>query len=199
MTPRCRRNLSDWSTKLAKAPFRLRTRLLSEHGSPISFNSPTVSINPFISSLQARDFLIPFSHSPFFCPTISTPIRNPVSSTIMAIYSSVPPPSQHPHPTQAASTSIEIEAWTVSALQSLNISPSARGTGATLSIPLDSDQTPKPLSYKPRKEPLKRDSQKRREAVLKGKEGSRRRQRWENGKFRLTRYSSSQEEREAIQ
>lgn len=32
-----------------------------------------------------------------------------------------------------------------------------------------------------RREPLRRDSLKRREALLKGKEGSRRRQRWENG------------------
>jgi len=99
----------------------------------------------------------------------------------MAIYdyTSVPPPSQQP---QVAQGAVEIEAWTVSALQSLNIS-SARGT--TLSIPLDTDGTPKLPAYKPRKEPLKRDSQKRREAVLKGKEGSRRRQRWENGELCL--------------
>ena len=102
----------------------------------------------------------------------------------MAIYdySSVPPPSQQPQVAQAA---VETEAWTVSALQSLKISPSARVTGASLSIPLDSDGTPKLPAYKPRKEPLKRDSQKRREAVLKGKEGSRRRQRWENGELCL--------------
>ncbi|PMD35825.1 hypothetical protein L207DRAFT_515580 [Hyaloscypha variabilis F] len=100
----------------------------------------------------------------------------------MAIYdySSVPPPSQQPQVAQAA---VETEAWTVSALQSLKISPSARVTGASLSIPLDSDGTPKLPAYKPRKEPLKRDSQKRREAVLKGKEGSRRRQRWENDRL----------------
>ena len=34
-----------------------------------------------------------------------------------------------------------------------------------------------------RREPLHRDSMKRREALLKGKEGSRRRQRWENGSY----------------
>ena len=34
-------------------------------------------------------------------------------------------------------------------------------------------------------EPLRRDSLKRREALLKGKEGSRRRQRWENGEYLL--------------
>lgn len=32
-----------------------------------------------------------------------------------------------------------------------------------------------------RREPLRRDSLKRREALIKGKDGSRRRQRWENG------------------
>jgi hypothetical protein len=104
----------------------------------------------------------------------------------MAIYSSVPPPSQQPAPIQASTStsSIQVEAWTVSALQSLNISPSARNTGVTLSIPLDAEEPPsKASAYKPRKEPLKRDSQKRREAVLKGKEGSRRRQRWENGEW----------------
>jgi len=97
----------------------------------------------------------------------------------MAIYSSVPPPSQQAAP-------INIEAWTVSALESLNISPSAQGTGVTLSIPLDRDEDATPSKraaavLKPRKSLERRDSQKRREASLKGNEGSRRRQRWENG------------------
>lgn len=98
----------------------------------------------------------------------------------MAIYSSVPPPSQQ----TAATSSVDIEAWTVSALESLSVSPAARGTGVTLSIPLERDdaETAK-AAYKPRKEPLRRDSLKRRDALLKGKEGSRRRQRWENGKL----------------
>jgi len=107
----------------------------------------------------------------------------------MAIYSSAPPPQQaQPSATQAAAVSIDIESWTVSALQSLSVSPSARGTGVTLSIPLDSSrdeaarETGAKATYKLRKEPIRRDSQKRREALLKGKEGSRRRQRWENGR-----------------
>ena len=95
----------------------------------------------------------------------------------MTIYSSIPPPSQQ---VQSQPQAVEGEAWTVSALQSLSISPSARGTGVTLSIPLDSDD--KKAANKARvKEPVRRDSQKRREALLKGKEGSRRRRRWENG------------------
>jgi hypothetical protein len=108
----------------------------------------------------------------------------------MAIYSSVPPPSQQPVAT--STSAVDIEAWTVSALQSLSVSPSARGTGVTLSIPLDTtrerehaDGVPARSVYKPRKDQLlRRDSQRRREALLKGKEGSRRRQRWENGELR---------------
>ncbi|KAF7591326.1 hypothetical protein BBP40_001650 [Aspergillus hancockii] len=79
-----------------------------------------------------------------------------------------------------------------------------RGTMVTLSIPLDdpvpsmentsaprvklldlaSNQTQQipSVSFR-RREPLRRDSLKRREALLKGKDGSRRRQRWENGLF----------------
>jgi hypothetical protein len=146
--------------------------------------SPPLSINPLtsISSGKRYPLQFPFPH-PFllFQSNFPSPSKK-LSTAIMAIYSNVPPPSQQP-----AQATVEIKAWTVSALQSLNISPSVRGTGATLSIPLDSDEARKATSYKPRKEPLKRDSQKRREALLKGKEGSRRRQRWENGELCLTR------------
>jgi hypothetical protein len=93
----------------------------------------------------------------------------------MAIYSSVPPPSQ-----QASASAVDIEAWTVSALESLSVSPTARGTGVRLAIPLERDEEVAKPGLK-RKEPLRRDSLKRRDALLKGKEGSRRRQRWENG------------------
>jgi hypothetical protein len=89
----------------------------------------------------------------------------------MAIYSAVPPPSQQQSGTAAAS--------------GVDISTTAVGTGVTLSIPLDAsrEELPKPaLSHKL----LRRDSQKRREALLKGKEGSRRRQRWENGTLNPT-------------
>jgi hypothetical protein len=70
-----------------------------------------------------------------------------------------------------------------------------RGTTVSLTIPID-DQTPtassqvkvvasgesrSPTVSFRRREPLRRDSLKRREALLKGKDGSRRRQRWENG------------------
>jgi hypothetical protein len=126
----------------------------------------------------------------------------------MAIYSAVPPPPEaagssqhHQHTTSGAST-VDIEAWTVSALEALSVSPIARGTGTPLSIPIDDAPVPVRRStpgrraevipgdhpaagMTPPKRPLsRRDSQKRREAILKGKEGSRARRRWENGEKR---------------
>ncbi|EHK18177.1 uncharacterized protein TRIVIDRAFT_118059 [Trichoderma virens Gv29-8] len=132
----------------------------------------------------------------------------------MAMYSAVPPPSETPPPSQltasiifpaapASGTAIDIEAWTISALQSLSVSPIARGTGTPLSIPLDALPTPSKRSASrqqvkitgaseeiqvtvvtpPRRPPSARDSQKHREALLKGKEGSRQRRRWENDRL----------------
>ncbi|KAK8119391.1 uncharacterized protein PG998_004017 [Apiospora kogelbergensis] len=74
-------------------------------------------------------------------------------------------------PAQAPGGAIDIEAWTVSALQSLAISPEARGTDARLN------------GESIRRPPSARDSMKRREALLKGKEGSRQRRRWENDRL----------------
>ncbi|KAL9004461.1 MAG: hypothetical protein Q9188_002734 [Gyalolechia gomerana] len=97
---------------------------------------------------------------------------------------------------------INIEAWTEQAAESLNaISLSStggvRGTSVSLAIPLDEQAAAKrtvaveegshvpddTAAYRPRREPLRRDSLRRREALLKGKEGSRRRQRWENDRL----------------
>lgn len=123
----------------------------------------------------------------------------------MAIYSAVPPPEDlaasttTPPTAQAPSTpvvngAIDIDAWTISALQSLSVSPIARGTGTPLAIPIDehtaaaAKQTARTVTFKksatpetPRRPLSRRDSQVRREAVLKGNEGSRQRRRWENG------------------
>jgi hypothetical protein len=108
-------------------------------------------------------------------------------------------------PQQAAAPPqpIDIEAWTEQAtvaLGSVAISApgdAVRGTSVTLAIPLDEHDAPtaarpvgasaaaKEGGYYRRKEPLRRDSLNRREALLKGKEGSRRRQRWENGTLRV--------------
>ncbi|KAF3917476.1 hypothetical protein ABW21_db0209833 [Orbilia brochopaga] len=51
------------------------------------------------------------------------------------------------------------------------------------SVTLDDDGTQEAARGAPRRPPLRRDSMRRREALQKGKEGSRRRQRWENDNF----------------
>ncbi|PNH44511.1 hypothetical protein VD0004_g3176 [Verticillium dahliae] len=138
------------------------------------------------------------------------------------LYSAVPPPSEAPRPVaspaaKAASPSprtpsrqinhatppgvIDIEAWTISALQSLSVSPIARGTGSPLTIPLDEAPKQKEdktqaegtrrtvtIAVDPRADPIRRplsrrDSLKSRDAALKGSEGSRQRRRWENDRL----------------
>ncbi|KAK4663135.1 hypothetical protein QC763_600210 [Podospora pseudopauciseta] len=109
------------------------------------------------------------------------------------------PPSAplHQHTLSSASTAtVDIEAWTVSALESLNITPQvARGTSNSLAIPIDSHDPPAAalkLRFDPaagaagqtitppRRPPSRRDSMKKREALIKGNPGSRQRRRWEN-------------------
>jgi hypothetical protein len=102
------------------------------------------------------------------------------------------------------SSFVNVEAWTEEArlaISSLDISAptTLRGTAMPLSIPLDDDPSI-PDTLEPSRgggvtlprtvrdgfarqgEVRRRDSMKRREALLKGNEGSRRRQRWENGR-----------------
>jgi hypothetical protein len=91
----------------------------------------------------------------------------------------------------AAIATVDIEAWTVHALQSLDIASAATFTGHDLSIPLDEAHGRSPAlaaavaarkaAYIEKKAVNQRDSMKRRNELLRGKEGSRRRQRWENG------------------
>ncbi|KAI4133223.1 MAG: hypothetical protein LQ338_000281 [Usnochroma carphineum] len=118
----------------------------------------------------------------------------------MAILPQVP--NQINGPYQSTPQPINVEAWTEQAAESLNsISLSSpggvRGTSVSLAIPLDEqaaarrthtkeEERPVPdasTAHPPRREPVRRDSLKRREALLKGKEGSRRRQRWENDRL----------------
>lgn len=69
-----------------------------------------------------------------------------------------------------------------------------RGTTVSLAIDLDdptkvNDGAPADVGQSAgeslRREPIRRDSLKRREALLKGKEGSRRRTRWMNGSYHV--------------
>ncbi len=102
----------------------------------------------------------------------------------------------------APSQPINIEAWTeqaTAALSSVTISvpgDAVQGPTTSLAIPLD-EQIPPMVSTRPlppsaivedggyyrRKELARRDSQKKREALLKGREGSKRRLKWEDGRF----------------
>ncbi|KAF1824409.1 uncharacterized protein K489DRAFT_316914 [Dissoconium aciculare CBS 342.82] len=117
----------------------------------------------------------------------------------------IDPRSPPATPARPATVSYErIEAWAVSqaadALAATSLSPSStspaavrrgepRGMSVTIDIPLDEPPPvadPKPArpeavhTVYQRRTPVRRDSLVRREALLKGKEGSRRRQRWEN-------------------
>ncbi|KAJ4346161.1 hypothetical protein N0V95_005664 [Ascochyta clinopodiicola] len=115
--------------------------------------------------------------------------HNRAPNATMAITDDLAPQAAAPQP-------IDIEAWTeqaTAALGSVTLSAPAvvvPDTSVAFDIPLDeldAPARPAPATtsqvhtvYR-RKELVRRDSLKRREALLKGKEGSRRRQRWENG------------------
>jgi len=114
----------------------------------------------------------------------------------MAIYPVSSAFTQQSAPNADTSHSINIEAWTEQATESLsavslNSPVGVRGTSVSLGVDLDENAASKHernaedvrSAYRPRREPLRRDSMKRREALLKGKEGSRRRTRWENGSY----------------
>ncbi|KAL1296987.1 hypothetical protein AAFC00_004584 [Neodothiora populina] len=121
----------------------------------------------------------------------------------MAVF---PPPSNSSG--VDSTPAIDIEAWTVEQaaerLQATRISPLPPLRRVAIEIPLDEPARRNLLETRPaevestaypvykkeavhtvykRKEPVRRDSLKSREASLKGKEGSRRRQRWENDRL----------------
>ncbi|KAJ5838336.1 uncharacterized protein N7525_003524 [Penicillium rubens] len=127
----------------------------------------------------------------------------------MAIHPRLRPEGSQGHlsPQQALAISAWTEQHAAASLQDMTLSDSApaertpstptptrsglRGATVSLSIPLDEEAIPsqrvKVESRPPtvnfrRREPLRRDGLKTREALLKGKDGSRRRQRWENGR-----------------
>ncbi|KAI9799362.1 MAG: hypothetical protein M1833_004061 [Piccolia ochrophora] len=123
----------------------------------------------------------------------------------MAIFPNRRPSAAQPTPTQPLPSAAQVEAWAeqaTEALQGVSLSSTTpspliiRGTSVSLAIPLDDRSPTHPAAdsalHNPssaetysrrRREPFRRDSLKRREALLKGKEGSRRRQRWENDRL----------------
>ena len=101
-----------------------------------------------------------------------------------------------PNTGTAPAQPLNIEAWTEQATQSLaavslaTAGDSVHGPSAALAIDIDEPTSagePRTDGYRPRREPFRRDSLKRREALLKGKEGSRRRRQWENGSYHARR------------
>lgn len=185
---------SDWSRSNPPSITPAFPRILIAGSSPFPYNPIFPFSLPVIYSTRNHSLSLPLrtTHS-----SIKHFSINLTTSTIpfatMAIYSSVPPPDQQGPITQStqpssATSGVDIESWSATAISSLNISASTPG-GVTLSIPLDADREndaqrdSRSTAPKPRKELMRRDSQKKREALLRGKEGSRRRQRWENGEF----------------
>lgn len=187
-----------------------------------SLTLPFLPLPPLLFRTQFPGFRRPYIESSLLIDSqpglISPPwLYHPSETAIMAVYSAVPPPPEYTsapaNPPQAdttttvslashvgmttSATGIDIDAWTVSALQSLSVSPVARGTGTPLAIPIDDHDSPTrtktvrlatataatPGLETPRRPPSRRDSQRKREAVLKGKEGSRQRRRWENDRL----------------
>ncbi|KAH8173424.1 uv-damaged dna-binding protein [Sarocladium implicatum] len=142
--------------------------------------------------------------------TTKTPTRATTTSPPAA---ATPPPAGYvfPSPANTRATPIDIDAWTIHALESLSVSPLARGTRSPLSINIDEQRKQRArtvpqdgieekqervtrvyieedekvdLQRDPiRRPPSRRDSQRKREMLLKGKEGSRQRRRWENDRL----------------
>ena len=125
--------------------------------------------------------------------------KRPKLISIMAIVPVMKPAWPVARPAEAAATVKTRTEQATQALQAVDITPKApervRGSTVRMSIPLDSAERPATDSEQPRpKTPtqvhttygqhklIRRDSLDRREALLKGKEGSRQRRRWENGK-----------------
>ena len=113
----------------------------------------------------------------------------------MAVHPKVSASPQVTDPGSMPAQPIDVQAWTEQAIQSLNVisvASSGRVRGTSVSVAIDLDERAKRSAtsgegatdaYRPRRKLLRRDSLERREALLKGKEGSRRRTRWENGSY----------------
>jgi hypothetical protein len=112
-----------------------------------------------------------------------------------------------PHVPEENTTLVDVAAWTQHAIQAMNglslhSDPNAsatavQGASVALQISLDSEHGKRAPNgegisagqavregYVLRRKSSQRDSLRRREALLKGKEGSRQRRRWENGTIR---------------
>lgn len=96
---------------------------------------------------------------------------------------------------QANTTFVDVASWTQGALQSLDLNAPIRGTSTALAIPLDDGTVADGQGITAgeavrsghvlRRKTSNRDSLRHRDTLLKGKEGSRQRRRWENGSCQL--------------
>jgi len=162
------------------------------------------------SNLSTSHLHLTHSSPSLYLPAIYTrhiPSSVPTTTTTATMDATNLTPTKNPHatPLPLAPLDDRIEAWTVQqaadVLSATSISTPlpTRGRAAatvTLDIPLDdegtaiTDSPPRPRAaasqthtvYK-RRDPVRRDSLNRRQALLKGKEGTRRRQRWENDRL----------------
>lgn len=109
----------------------------------------------------------------------------------MAIYP--PPGAKAAVPNRSYQQPFNIEVWTeetTRAVGALPLNPPIRTrlSPEDLTIPLEESEAScleNDISARPPgREPVRRNSLNRRETLLKGNEGSRRRQRWENGSYR---------------
>ena len=174
--------------------FRIPHYLLILWSSPSSLPGNSLVFFYFLTV----DFIIqrqPPQHTSSYC-------ASPLQLKSMAIVPIMNPITATPSNVEAAAN---VQAWTkqaADALQSVNLSSkSPRGTSVKLSIPLDpsssviTSRAPVRDNVRPgtptqgqahttygKRTLIRRDSLDRREALLKGKEGSRQRRRWENGK-----------------
>lgn len=174
-------------------PIALSVILISE--------SPPALGRPLFPAPSHSNAFLPFKpfqvlgYHPVYPPSITSAILCSQPST--AIMASLPhrpaafrspiQPAQPPRP-------VEVKAWAndaAEALRTVHVTP-MRGTSVTIAIPLDEETVSPPRVKKTPRAQVdeseeatlrRRDSLKRREALLKGKEGSRRRQRWENGEL----------------
>ena len=106
--------------------------------------------------------------------------------------------NQLPHHDATKVTHVDVAAWTQHAIQAMNglslHSDPTKLTAVDLQIPLDGEHGRAAPNgegitagqavregYVLRRKSSQRDSMRRRDALLKGKEGSRQRRRWENG------------------
>lgn len=158
---------------------------------PFSLSSNTTRTNSAAFNRPQSTCLIKIAPVVYHFQTLQS-LKSPSQAIKeMAIY---PSPGAKPSlPNRSYQQPFNIEIWTeetTQAVNTLSLNPPVRTrlSPEALTTPLDESEASRQendiSARPPRRELVRRDSLKRREAFLKGNEGSRRRQRWENGSCR---------------